>query len=148
MFVSRRAKLCKNFAFNKWVMQKLCKVSVRPTTFLNLNSNCEKIFRLLPLTFGTLLYYKPHSNVCLFARPHPPSLLGHHPPRWTTPAPSESPDPQHPHPLEPPPPSDQVQVWCVCVYVCEGRGGVVQLGFSWWRGLVQVGAKSVIKKRL
>ena len=48
----------------------LCEIFARPTSFLNLNSNCKK-----------MLPYNPHSNVCFFATPHlnpipPPDLLG------------------------------------------------------------------------
>ena len=87
-------------------MRKLCKASVRPNPFLNLNSNCKKI----PLSSPP--------NICPFVPLHSPKRLPlcspppeHHPPEHqtppselTTPPPSEPTTPPPPEPTPPPPP--------------------------------------------
>ena len=68
-------------------------------------------------TFGPLLPYNPHSNVCLFA-PLPP-LLKPPPPTW----PSGTPPHAEPFPLYP----------LIRFRYDEYLWGLVQLGFIWWR---------------
>ena len=106
---------------------------------------------LYPLTFGPLLPYNPHSNVCLFAPPPtiepppPPTWPSGSPPTLNHPAPPESPDPRTwtnnpPSTWTPLPPSDPVQVRCrgfgsEAIHLVEGR--LVQVGAG--LGLIQVG---------
>ena len=88
-------------------MRKLCQASVRPNTFLNLNSNCKKIPLSSPLTFAPLLSFIP-PNVCPFAQlppltdsltppPPPPEQPPYHLPEPTPPTPLEPPSHLNPH---------------------------------------------------
>ena len=127
----------------------------------SLQSECSSYFFLKPklklqkdfvdlssLTFGPLLPYNTHSNVCLFAPP-PPRTLNH--PRWTTRAPPESSDPA-PEPTSPfpHPPTWTTTLWSdngmVGVCVCGGGGiGSVEIYLverGWFRwGRVGIGSE-------